>query len=186
VRQAVDHAEELDDRAGPAMRQHQCRVVRAGTALMQDVDGVAVDLGHELREAVDRGLLGTPVEAVDPIVAEHPQETRVGAGGPWITAFCQCRHRLPIEALHLPADGFEPRVRQRDPKWCCSCHVRDPSAPILPPADAARRTDRSTAKGCIAAGADGAFGICPACHGFPGWVAWIILSTHVVPGWRHR
>ena len=40
---------------------------------MQEVDGLAVDLGAELRVRVEFGLLGAPVEAVGPVIGELPQ-----------------------------------------------------------------------------------------------------------------
>jgi hypothetical protein len=69
VGEAVDHMQELDDRAGPAMRQNKRNVVPVSAALMQHVDILAVDAGDDLREAVDRCLLRAPVEAVEPVIA---------------------------------------------------------------------------------------------------------------------
>ncbi len=65
-----DDLAELDDRARPAVRDDQRQRVLAGRADVQEVDVQAVDLGAELREAVQPGLGRPPVVAVQPVLAQ--------------------------------------------------------------------------------------------------------------------
>ena len=69
---------ELDERRGvPVAQQQRCRVLVAG-AHVQPVDRLAVDVGEELRQAVEPLLLGAPVEARAPVLRES---SCVGHGG---------------------------------------------------------------------------------------------------------
>ena len=70
IGQRPDHLPELDDRPGPAVRQHERQRVRTRRADMQEMDVQAVDLGPELRERVEARLARTPVVARQPVVAQ--------------------------------------------------------------------------------------------------------------------
>src|SRR5438105_11896219 len=70
VRQWTDEVEVLGRRTWPAVRQDQRERVGLLRLHVDEVDVLAVDLGHELRMAVQLRLLCTPVEAVRPVVGE--------------------------------------------------------------------------------------------------------------------
>ena len=94
---AVDDMKELDDRSGPAMRQHQGDVMGTRATLVQHMDVLAVDRGDDLGKTVDRRFLRAPIEAVQPVVAQRPHERDAGAGGPGVAAFFQHGHGVPGE-----------------------------------------------------------------------------------------
>ena len=71
--------EELEHRAGPAVRQEEGMGVRTLTADVPVVDVDAVDLAEELGPGVERGLLGAPVVLVAPVVAEFAHVLGIGA-----------------------------------------------------------------------------------------------------------
>jgi hypothetical protein len=114
MREAVDDAEELDDRARPAMGEHQRPVMRTGTPLVQQVDALPVDVGHELRDAIHRCLLRPPVEGGDPMRAEPAQERRRCPGRPGVARLHQLRKIIPVEGSHSCANAIEPPLRHVD------------------------------------------------------------------------
>src|SRR4029453_9564240 len=88
VSERPDHRLELDEGSRPPVREHEGK--RGGTAasLVDEMDAVAADGGHELRQPVQPGLHRTPVVLAAPVVG-HPSETRGAppvppprAGGP--------------------------------------------------------------------------------------------------------
>ena len=82
VGQWPDHLEELHRRAGPAVGQDQRQGFRLGRADVQEVDVLAVDGRHELRELVQSGLLDSPVEPVGPVAGQVLQVVQRHAAGP--------------------------------------------------------------------------------------------------------
>src|SRR5262249_39774561 len=70
--QWLDESEELDDRPGPAVNEHQRYSVRARRALMNEVNLLAVNLHRELIKLVDPRLLGSPVISFLPVDGEIP------------------------------------------------------------------------------------------------------------------
>jgi hypothetical protein len=58
------------------MRQQERDRAGLGRAHVEEVDRLAVDLGRELVELVERGLLCAPVEPVPPVVDEAAQVCR--------------------------------------------------------------------------------------------------------------
>ena len=82
VGQRPDHPQELDRRARPAVGQDQRQRVRLGRADVQEVDVLAVDGRDELRDLVQPGLLGAPVEAVGPVAGQVLQVVQGYAAGP--------------------------------------------------------------------------------------------------------
>src|SRR6266480_1188342 len=65
-----DQLEELDDRAGPAVRKEERHGVRFPARLVDEVQLDAADPHGELPEAVDACLLRAPVKAGLPIVEQ--------------------------------------------------------------------------------------------------------------------
>jgi hypothetical protein len=70
LRQRFDHVQELEERTGPAVGEDQRDGVRPGRADMQEVDVLAVDLGGEVREFVELGLVLAPVVGGSPVLGE--------------------------------------------------------------------------------------------------------------------
>ena len=79
VDERLDHLVELDDRAGPAVGDHQRHRVGVRRALVDEVDVDPVDLGDELVEAVERRLARAPVVLVDPVLGDRPARRRAGS-----------------------------------------------------------------------------------------------------------
>ena len=84
--QRIDDVQELDDRARPAVRDHQRqrprRVLDLGAGLADEVQPLRADIDQVVRPAVDRLLAALPVVAVPPVVDQLGQEAGIGAGGP--------------------------------------------------------------------------------------------------------
>ena len=98
IGEARDDVEELEHRAGPAMRQQQR--ARCGP-LAGDVKEVEVDAGERdvvLRELIEPGLGCSPVEALAPIGEEAREPRDVGAIGPGCAGRCirQAGSREPL------------------------------------------------------------------------------------------
>ena len=75
VAQRLDDVEELDDRSGPAVREHEREGAGVRRRRVQDLDAQAVggaDVGREpeLLEAVQLGLDAAPVVAAGPVRAQ--------------------------------------------------------------------------------------------------------------------
>ncbi len=70
VGQRPDDLVELDNRAGPAVGQHQRGRVEMRGADMQEVDVQPVDRGQELREVVQPRVGGRPVVVLKPVPAQ--------------------------------------------------------------------------------------------------------------------
>ena len=66
----LDHVEELGERTRPAVGEQQRRGVGPVGPDVQEMDALAVDLGDELRIAVEQCLLGAPVVPRAPVVGE--------------------------------------------------------------------------------------------------------------------
>src|SRR5262245_2886243 len=73
VGQRTNSLEQLDDRAGPAMRHDQWQRVLMPGPDMDEVDLHPVDLGHELRESVQLRFGLPPVVLGRPVVCESLQ-----------------------------------------------------------------------------------------------------------------
>ena len=81
VGQRADHVEELGERARVGVQEQQRRGVRLGRADVDEVDGLAVDLGDEVRDGVHPRLLGAPVELL-PRGRPFPAGSRLGCRTP--------------------------------------------------------------------------------------------------------
>src|SRR6266478_4119531 len=79
VAQQRDDFLELDERAGPAMREHQRQWVRALAPDLNEMDVQPIDRGHELRQRVQSRLLLPPVKAVAPVTYQLLQPGQAGA-----------------------------------------------------------------------------------------------------------
>ena len=79
VTERADQVIELDHRRRIAVGDQQRQRVRLRRADVQVVDWLPVDLGDELWNLVESGLLGSPVEAVAPVIG---QLLEVGQGTP--------------------------------------------------------------------------------------------------------
>lgn len=64
-RKRPDERFELDERSRLCVQQQQGRLRTVATN-MDDVEGLAADLGHELGQIVEPPLHGAPVEALEP------------------------------------------------------------------------------------------------------------------------
>jgi hypothetical protein len=84
--QRVDDVQELDDRARPAVRDHQRqrprRILDLGAGLADEVQALRTDIDVVVGPAVDRLLAALPVVAVPPVVDQLGQEAGIGARGP--------------------------------------------------------------------------------------------------------
>ena len=67
IRQEWHEWKQLDERAGPAMRQDQRNAVPVSGALMDEVNVDAVELGAKLIDRVQLALLCAPIKPVGPI-----------------------------------------------------------------------------------------------------------------------
>ncbi len=77
-----DDVEEFDEGAGPAVQQEERRRVRRAGLDVEEMDGLAVDLGQELRVLVDPGLGGAPVKAIAQALDHGGDESGGGTGAP--------------------------------------------------------------------------------------------------------
>ncbi|HVJ55267.1 MAG TPA: hypothetical protein VM689_22595 [Aliidongia sp.] len=77
--QKRDDLRHLGDAAGPAMGQDQRHASAPLRPLMDEMDTLAIDVGRELREAVQSPLGRAPIEAVPPMIHEAAQIGDVGA-----------------------------------------------------------------------------------------------------------
>ena len=79
MRERVDQSKEFQDRAWPSVNQHQGDCVRSRRSFVDEVDRLSIDLGGELIESVDQGLLRAPVIIFLPIVCEFADLADVSA-----------------------------------------------------------------------------------------------------------
>ena len=77
-----DQLEELDDRAGPAVRNEQRHGVRSPARLVDEVQLDAADRHAELAKAVDARFLRAPIKVSVPIVDEILKTPKTGTGRP--------------------------------------------------------------------------------------------------------
>jgi hypothetical protein len=70
VAERPDDVQELHDRAGPTVDQHQRRGVGLGRADVQEVDPLAGDAGRELGELVQHRLVLAPIERGAPVLGQ--------------------------------------------------------------------------------------------------------------------
>ena len=82
----VDDVQELDDRARPAVGDHQRqrprRILDLGARFADEMQALRADIDQVVGPAVDRLLAALPVVAVAPVVDQFGQEIGIGAGGP--------------------------------------------------------------------------------------------------------
>ena len=97
VRQRPDQFEKLHDRTRPAVNKQQWKRVRPLAVEVDEVEVHAVHLTEELGVGVDCRLVGPPIVAVAPVVAESADVLEVGAVVP-----------PGIVELAGPAGAFEP------------------------------------------------------------------------------
>src|SRR5690242_4311108 len=82
VAERTDDIEELRDRTGPAVRDHEWQRVGFGRARVDEVHLLAVDTGEEVRPPVEARFLRAPVELVAPVLTQLLQVRAVGAVAP--------------------------------------------------------------------------------------------------------
>ena len=92
VAERLDDLDELDDRARPAVGQHERERVGLGGAGVHDMDPETADVGAELRQIIEARLGRTPVVVVGPVAAQVLDE----------------RKRDPLRPVRCPtvADGL--------------------------------------------------------------------------------
>ena len=136
VGQRTDGLEQLDDRAGPAMRHDQRQRVLMPGPDVDEVDLHPVDLGRELRQRVQSRLALAPVVLGRPVEGELPQRRQLHALRPILD-----------ELLGGPARGSNAHAKLI--KLGLGCMERErPNRVIF---------GRLASRGCV--GYDGAFGI---------------------------
>jgi hypothetical protein len=86
VAQWADDVQELGDRAGPPVDEHQRGGLGLGRANMREVKGLPVNVGGELGQLVQPGLVLAPVVAVGPVGGELPQVAGRDAATPSLAA----------------------------------------------------------------------------------------------------
>ena len=110
VGQRADGLEQLDDRAGPAMRHDQRQRVLMPGPDVDEVDLDPVDLGRELRQRVQSCLARAPVVLGRPVAGELPQRRQLHALRPILD-----------ELPGGPARGRDPAAKlDRSPSPGCS------------------------------------------------------------------
>jgi hypothetical protein len=82
IGQRGDQVHDLGDRARVAVGDDEWQSVRLGRSDVEEVDRLSVDLGRELGEPVELGLLRSPVVAGSPIRDQLLQVADRHAGGP--------------------------------------------------------------------------------------------------------
>ena len=70
IDQRFDHLVELDDRTGPAMGDDQRHGPGVRRAHVEEMDVESVDLGGELREAIEQRFAAAPIVIVGPVPAD--------------------------------------------------------------------------------------------------------------------
>ncbi len=103
VDERIDHVEEVDERARVGVQQEQ----RGGALLLRrcvdEVDGLAVDLGEVVRELVHPRLLGAPVEVTLPLL-DRGGEPGVGNAEVPVVARSRLRQTRASESLAQVVD----------------------------------------------------------------------------------
>jgi hypothetical protein len=117
VGQRADGVEELDDRAGPAMRHDQRHRVLMPRPDVDEVDLDPVDLGRELRQRVQSRLALAPVVVGRPVAAERLQRRQLPALGAVGDEFL----RRPARRLDPAAQLSELLLRNLDPERTDGC-----------------------------------------------------------------
>ena len=109
VGQRLDHVEELQERARVGVREQQRLRVRDLGTDVDEVDGLPVDLGQEVRVGVDPGLDRTPVERLPAL--DHVAQ--VGHRRAVVPGVAGRRRRVPgpLQAL---AEVVEVGLRELD------------------------------------------------------------------------
>jgi len=79
VREGTDDLKQLDDRAGPSVRDDQRQRVLVARLDVNEVDVEPVDLGRELRQGVQPCLARAPVVVVTPVRDERRQRRELHA-----------------------------------------------------------------------------------------------------------
>ena len=79
VGERADRLEQLDDRAGPAVRHDQRQRVLVPRPHVDEVDAGAVDLGRELRQRVQPRLAPAPVVVGRPVARQRLQRRQLHA-----------------------------------------------------------------------------------------------------------
>jgi hypothetical protein len=77
VGQLADGLEQLDDRAGPAVRHDQRQRVRVRRLHVDEVDVHPIDFGRELRQRVQLRLGLAPVVVRHPVMGELLQRSQL-------------------------------------------------------------------------------------------------------------
>ena len=104
VGQGTDGLEQLDDRAGPAVRHDQRQRVLMPGPDVDEVDLHPVDLGRELRQRVQSCLALAPVVLGRPVAGELPQRRQLHALRPILDELLggpACRRDAPAEIDEL-------------------------------------------------------------------------------------
>ena len=111
VGQRADGVQQLDDRAGPAMRHDQRQRVLMPRPDVDEVDLDPVDLGRELRQRVQSRLAPAPVVLGRPVAGERLQRRQLHA----LRAVGDELFRRPARRLDPAAKLSELRVRESRP-----------------------------------------------------------------------
>src|SRR5262249_35043957 len=122
IDQRLDHLVELHHRAWPAMGDDQRHRPLMRRADMDEVNAKPVDLGRELRKAIERGLAFAPMVLLGPITADllDPREWRALA--PVVDRFGLRPARVEQSRLEIDEHG----IGHRDAERADSTHERVP------------------------------------------------------------
>lgn len=108
VGQGLDHLVELDHRARPAMGDDQRHRVRMRRTDMQEVNAETVDIGRELRKAIELRFSRAPVVLLGPVAADVLDPLQGGALAPVVDqlGFRPARSTQPCLQIidHVVAD----------------------------------------------------------------------------------
>ena len=117
VGERADGLEQLDDRAGPAVRHDQRQRVLVRRADVNEVDVHTVDRGRELRQRVQSRLARAPVVIARPVARKRLHRGQLHALRPIIDQLCG----RPARRLDPPAQLSELLPRNIDPERADGC-----------------------------------------------------------------
>ena len=137
IGQRLDHLVELDDRTRPAMGDDQRHRFRVRRADVQEMNVEPVDLGGELRKAIEPRLAPAPVVLLGPVAADVLDPLQRRALAPVVDQFGFGPARVAQPRLqvveHVVADGnaewlhgiVHARHTRHDPEKCEAVFPRD-------------------------------------------------------------
>ncbi len=116
VGERVDHLQEFEDRARPAVGQDHRQSVRVAGADVEEVNVQPVDPGHELRQGIQLRLDRAPVVGRSPVVSQFLHRRQLHTLGPIVDGLAvgpACRGDAPAEFGQLPSSTWIRKGRMR-------------------------------------------------------------------------